>query len=130
MVIRAINKMFTNDTGNDERTQSIFGKIHGLPCDGETTARAMYEIKRSILRKLAGRLGKHNFSRRASVLHYLPESLNSKPKTETPCANQTIGDKNLCSPDSVLSPQNGGSSFLPTTQRQVRAPVPAQHHHP
>jgi hypothetical protein len=62
MVIRAINKMITNDTRNDERTQFIFRKIHELPCDGGAKARAMYETKRSILRKLAGRLAKRRFS--------------------------------------------------------------------
>jgi len=63
MVIRAINKMITNDTRNDERNQSIFRRIHELQRDGGTTARAMYEIKRRILRKVAGQLGKHSFSR-------------------------------------------------------------------
>lgn len=63
MVIRAINKMITNETNNDERTQSIFRKIHELPSDGGAKARAMYETKRSILRKLAGRLAKHSFCR-------------------------------------------------------------------
>jgi hypothetical protein len=130
MVIRAINKMFTNGTRNHERTQSIFRRIHGPPCDREMTARAMYEIKRSILRKLAGRLGKHNFSRRASLLHSLPESLNPKPQTEIPCANQPIRDNKLCSPDSVPNPQNAVSSFLPMTQLPVPAPVRAQHRHP
>jgi hypothetical protein len=54
--------MITNDTRNDERTQFIFRKIHELPCDGGAKARAMYETKRSILRKLAGRLAKRSFS--------------------------------------------------------------------
>jgi hypothetical protein len=54
--------MMTNDARNDERTQFIFRKIHELPCDGGAKARAMYETKRSILRKLAGRLAKRSFS--------------------------------------------------------------------
>jgi hypothetical protein len=62
MVIRAINKTIINDARNEQRIQSIFRRIHELPCDGGITARAMYEIKRSILRKLASRLAKRSFS--------------------------------------------------------------------
>jgi hypothetical protein len=63
MVNRAINKMITNSMRSDEQIRSIFRRIYELPGGGGTTARVIYETKRSILKKLAGRLAKHSLSR-------------------------------------------------------------------
>ena len=54
--------MITYDETEQERTQSIFRRIHELPSNSAATARAMYETKRSILKKLMSRLRKHRHS--------------------------------------------------------------------
>jgi hypothetical protein len=57
MVLRANNNMGTNDR-DQEQVQSIFRRIYDRPMRGELSARAAYEVKRSILKKLIDRLKK------------------------------------------------------------------------
>jgi hypothetical protein len=57
MVLRAGKNMGTNER-DQEQIQSIFRRIYDRPVRGELSARATYEIKRSILKKLIGRFKK------------------------------------------------------------------------
>lgn len=62
MVGRAMNRMRTeNDPEIEGQTRSIFRRIHEISCGSELTARAMYEIKRSILKRLLRRLNRADF---------------------------------------------------------------------
>jgi len=62
MLIRAMNKITAeNDPEIDGQTRSIFRRIHEMPSGSDLTTRAMYEIKRNILKRLLRRLNQAKF---------------------------------------------------------------------
>ncbi len=64
MLIRATNKMTTvSDSEIEGQTRSIFRRIREIPSRSELTTRAMYQIKRNILKRLLRRLNQENFDR-------------------------------------------------------------------
>ena len=62
MLIRAMSKTITKEIREQERMQSIFRRIHELPSEDAASARALYETKRSILKKLMDQMRRHRHS--------------------------------------------------------------------